>query len=414
MANTQLSIEEALGVKELSKVFWWNYLVDATKYDIYINQGGTNSGKTYSILQILGLKACYEKNKVITVVGVTLPNLRIGAIRDWENIIKQSPFIKSQISRHDKTLIKWEFKSGSCIEFKSYETALDAQSGKRDKAFFTEVNNISKGIFTEVKDRVSEEIYVDFNPNARFYIHDIYESNPRAKWIFSNFTHNPHCPERVKSALKEYRENNPSRWRVMGQGALGKSEDNVYTNWGLVEKWPENGIKIAGAIDWGFNADPTAIGRCCLYRGEIYLELLVFSKKARNRAIANKIKLLEDKYIGYELEWVADNSNPEGIEILSKDFGIFVTAYNKPSGSVLSGITLLQDYRINVVDTTLSKYVVEELENYVWKKQDGNITNTPVDKFNHVMDLLRYYALTQLNEPEQPDYDDPGVEMVNI
>ena len=56
-----------------------------------VNQGGTWSGKTFSILQVLYiLTALYEptdgKKTVTTIVGQDVPNLTKGCIRDFDNI----------------------------------------------------------------------------------------------------------------------------------------------------------------------------------------------------------------------------------------------------------------------------------------------------------------------------------------
>ena len=49
---------------------------------VFVNQGGTSSGKTYCIMQVLFDLACSEPNQIITVVGQDLPNLKAGALRD--------------------------------------------------------------------------------------------------------------------------------------------------------------------------------------------------------------------------------------------------------------------------------------------------------------------------------------------
>ena len=53
---------------------------------IFVNQGGTSSGKTYCIMQRLITIAVNEPSSVITVAGQDLPNLKVGAMRDTESI----------------------------------------------------------------------------------------------------------------------------------------------------------------------------------------------------------------------------------------------------------------------------------------------------------------------------------------
>ena len=59
-----------------------------------VNQGGTSSGKTYSIMQVLFVRAMEQYNRVITVVGQDIPNLKKGAFRDAKNIRNSSPILQ--------------------------------------------------------------------------------------------------------------------------------------------------------------------------------------------------------------------------------------------------------------------------------------------------------------------------------
>ena len=54
---------------------------------IVINQGGTRSGKTYSLLQLIIVKALSERGKVFTIVRKSLPSLKMTAMRDFMEIL---------------------------------------------------------------------------------------------------------------------------------------------------------------------------------------------------------------------------------------------------------------------------------------------------------------------------------------
>ena len=72
---------------------------------IIINQGGTSSGKTYTILQLLVYYALSFVNKVITVVGQDIPNLKKGAYRDVKTIIGSSDFCYDKFSFNESDRI---------------------------------------------------------------------------------------------------------------------------------------------------------------------------------------------------------------------------------------------------------------------------------------------------------------------
>jgi phage terminase large subunit len=55
----------------------------------------------------------------------------------------------------------------------------------------------------------------------------------------------------------------------------------------------------------------------------------------------------------------------------------------KGKGSILKGITWLQGYSIVVCN---SPDIEHELNNYEWAVKE----NTPIDKYNHALDSIRY------------------------
>lgn len=79
----------------VTPVFTWNWNSQA---EIVINQGGTSSSKTFSIMQALLLHAAMEREVTITVVGGDIPDLKSGAMRDTKNIVATSEFVRSQMA----------------------------------------------------------------------------------------------------------------------------------------------------------------------------------------------------------------------------------------------------------------------------------------------------------------------------
>jgi phage terminase large subunit len=96
--------------QKASILFMQNYQADA---QIVINQGGTSSGKTYAIQQVLFCLACETEKQVISVVGQDIPNLKAGAIRDAFNIYALSTALQVMVKRYDKTDRIFEFHNGS-------------------------------------------------------------------------------------------------------------------------------------------------------------------------------------------------------------------------------------------------------------------------------------------------------------
>jgi phage terminase large subunit len=150
-----------------SILFRQNY---ASTAHVVINQGGSSSGKTYAIEQVLFCLACQTSKLVITVVGQDIPNLKAGAIRDALNIYHTSPTLQAIVKSYNKTDRIFEFSNGSIIEFKSYDNAQDAKSGKRDYLFVNEANGISWDVYTELALRTKQRVFIDYNPNSGFWV----------------------------------------------------------------------------------------------------------------------------------------------------------------------------------------------------------------------------------------------------
>ena len=54
----------------------------------------------------------------------------------------------------------------------------------------------------------------------------------------------------------------------------------------------------------------------------------------------------------------------------------------------------MQGWKFFVTKDSLN--LIEELRNYTWAKdRDGNLLNQPIDKFNHLLDALRYGLWTK-------------------
>jgi phage terminase large subunit len=141
---------------EASVVFKRNY---SARSQVVINQGGTSSGKTYAIMQVLFCLATEKEKQIITVAGQDIPNLKAGALRDALNIYEQLPALKQQINNYNKTDRIFEFHNGSLIEFRSYANAQDAKSGKRDYLFVNEANGITWDIYDELALRTKARVF---------------------------------------------------------------------------------------------------------------------------------------------------------------------------------------------------------------------------------------------------------------
>ena len=361
-----------------------------SKEDVIVHQGGSSSGKTYSILQVLFAKAVSEPNLVITVVGQDIPNLKAGALRDAQNIWNENEEIKDFTASYNKSDRLFTFKNGSVMEFKSYSDAQDAKSGKRDYLFVNEANGIPMAVYNELAIRTKKQIYIDYNPNAEFWVHEHLIGKPNVKFFRSWHEHNPFLSDKIREKIEALKDVDEELWRVYARGMTGKIEGLVLRNWVLVDEIPKDAKHLGTGLDFGFTNDPTAIVEVFEQNGELWVRELMYQTGQTNQDIANALK-------GYDKYIICDSAEPKSIEELRRA-GLKVEPAEKGRDSINVSIDILRSKRLNI--TRDSIYLRKELSSYKYKvdKIAGKSLNEPIDSFNHLIDALRYVALNRLSK----------------
>ena len=356
-----------------------------------VNQGGTSSGKTYSLMQVLFLIGIEEPRSVITVVGQDVPNLKKGAYRDAKTILAGSELLSAwwpDINEGER-LIKCQ--NGSLIEFTSYKDAQDAKSGKRDYLFVNEANGISYEVYWQLAIRTRKRIFIDYNPTARFWVHDNILGRDGVKLIISDHRKNHFLTAEEHDRIEHIEDD--ELWKVYARGLTGMIQGLVLTNWDIVDMLPprEEWKMSCYGLDFGFTNDPSALEHVIMAHGELWIDERIYSTGLTNPDIANRAK---DGGIGSGDQIVADCAEPKSIRELQAH-GLWVTASPKGQDSIVSGLDILKRYRIHV--TRRSTGIISNMRAYKWANdRDGNMTNNPEDRNNHGIDAIRYVALLKL------------------
>lgn len=363
-----------------------------SKAKICVNQGGTSSGKTYSILQVIFTILSQEK-AVCTVVGQDIPNLKAGALRDALKIYDSSEVLKSLIKSYNKTDRIFFFNNGSELEFKSYEDAQDAKSGKREYCFINEANGIVHDIFEQLYWRTTEKMWIDYNPNAEFWAHEL-KGDVNIQFFYSDHRHNPFLSQASRDKIEAIKQKDETLWKVYARGLTGRIEGLIFRKWSLGEV-PTTAQFIAGGKDFGFTNDPTTLVDVYEGDGNLYLDERYCQTGLTNPDIN---KLLTS--LGYNKgnRIIADSADPKSIEELRR-MGWRIEGANKGPDSIIAGINKLKEYKLVVTHRSVN--LRKELNNYKWKVDKlGNPENIPVDFFNHCIDPIRYVALNCLGKSE--------------
>ena len=355
-----------------------------------VNQGGTSSGKTYTIMQLLIVLSINNPMCIITVVGQDLPNLKVGAMRDLETILHGSNWLMDWFSTNKSESI-YRGKNGALIEFKSYQDAQDAKNGKSDYLFVNEANGVPYEVFWQLAIRTRKQVFIDYNPTARFWVHANIIGRDDCKLIISDHRNNRFLTKQEHEKIEGIDDR--ELWMVYARGLTGKITGLVFNRWDIVDRLPprDEWKMDAYGLDFGFSNDPTALEHLILAHGELWVDEEIYEVGLTNPDIAARSK---ERGINRSREIIADCAEPKSIQEIHNE-GLWITASKKGTDSIKNGIDILKRYQIHI--TRHSRGIIGNFEQYKWKTdREGKTTNQPIDAFNHGIDAIRYVALNKL------------------
>lgn len=370
--------------------------LEKTSKRTVVNQGGTSSGKTYAIMQMLFVIAMRHAGYVITVVGQDIPNLKKGAYRDAKRILGASETLMRWFPNINESERVIKCVNGSVIEFYSFKDEQDAKSGKRDVLFINECDGIAFEIYWQLDMRTKHKVFLDYNPSSRFWVHDKVIGRDDVELIISDHRHNPFLTEDEHRKIEGIEDR--ELWKVYARGKTGVLRGLIFQQYSIVDDLPKESERRGEwfGLDFGFTNDPTALYHVVLAHGELWLDELIYDRGMDNPTIA---KVMKRNGLNRYSQVVADSAEPKSIaEINSLGFG--VVSADKGADSVNVGLAILKRYKLNV--TRRSVGWLNEAKKYKWRvDKNGETLNEPIDCFNHAMDAVRYVALKYLRIARQ-------------
>lgn len=364
--------------------------------EIRIIQGGRGAGKTISILMIfIYLAMSVRKNLILSIVAESLPNLKSGALRDFEKILKDmGVFSKFHKNATDRT-----YKFGSnIIEFFSVDGEASRLGSRRTHLYINEADNIKFETFLELQGRTSDYTIIDYNPRKRFWAHSELIGQSHVDFLQLTYLDNEFIPEKELNTIMWYKMKSESgstywlnKWKVLGLGELGIADGLIFDNWQEINELPIGATYLGAGLDFGFSNDPTAITKIYKYDDKIILVESLYKKGLLNSAIARHINNDEELSDGII---ICDSSEPKTIAEL-RTYGIHVLGVKKGKGSILSGIQIMQEYTLLV----MGENILEEFSNYCYQKnKQGESIGVPIDDYNHGIDGIRYFFMERLSK----------------
>ena len=381
----------------------------------FIVSGGRGSGKSFSVNALL-VKLTYEAGHTILFTRYTLTSAYISIIPEFLEKLELFGRTQDFYITKDEIINKL---TGSKIIFRGIKTSSGDQT-----ANLKSLQGITTWVLDEAEELTDEQkfdtidlsvrqqgkhnrVIMILNPTTKehfiykrfFEDRGIQEGTNTTKdnttYIHTTYLDNlENLSESYIQQIESMKLRRPEKYKHQILGAwLNKAEGVIFENWNIGE-FKRKGVSVWGQ-DYGFASDPTTLIETNIDTSTktIYLKECVYLPKLTTSQIAElNLKHARDGLI------VADSAEPRLIsEIKSK--GCNIQPSIKGQGSVTYGISLLQDYDLVVSEDSIN--LIKELNNYCWLERKSN---TPIDKYNHLIDAVRYAVGYQLQNPNRGRY----------
>ena len=369
----------------------------------FVITGGRGSSKSFSVALKL-LLLTYEKGHKVLFTRYTMISAHSSIIPEFIEKIELLGKEKDFRITKDEII---NLTTGSLIMFKGIKTSSGNQT-----AALKSLNGVTTFVVDEAEELVDEVMFDKIDLSVRSKTHQnrcilILNPTTREHWIYKRFfeqaeveegsnrtkgdttyihttfkDNERHLPDSFLKRIYDIKKFNPMKYehQILG-GWLAKPDGVVFDNY-EVGDFRETESMCFGQ-DFGFSEDPTTLIKVAvdIQMRTMYVKESVVKKAMSASEIAQKNKM----YAGNQLI-ICDNAEPRLIKNL-KDRGLNIRPTIKKAGTILSGIALMQDFRI-VIDRD-SKEIQREFNNYVWKENGI----APIDKYNHCIDAIRYAVM---------------------
>ena len=372
----------------------FEHLRDSNK-KIVVEQGGTRSGKTFNILLFIVLHyTTYNKGHIVTICRKTFPALRGTVMRDFFDILKMYNLYNEEW--HSKSAHEYRL-NGNLVEFISLDQPQKIRGRKRDFLFINECNELNFEDWQQLIFRTSGRIVIDYNPSDEFHwIYDKVLERDDVDFYQTSYKDNPFIGETIKSEIERLKNTDENYWRVFGLGERGQSRSLVFS-FSEVADIPETAKFVSYGMDFGSSNDPTTLIGTRIDGMNMYFREYIYRTGMTNQDIGNELGRIG---LDRRDEIWADSAEPKSIEEIHR-MGWNVKGTAK--GAINIGIDMMRRYKLHVHKDSYN--TIKEFRNYKYiEDKNGNLTNKPIDKFNHSIDSCRYSIVNKLARPNYGKY----------
>ena len=378
----------------------------ASDHRFILNVGGSRSGKTYAILQYILIYCLRNKDKIITIARKTFPSLRLGAYREFVEMLKVYNIYKEE--NHNKTNNFYNLNNNT-VQFISLDQAIKLRGLRHDLVFIDEVNEIDKDEADQLFMRTGEKILMAQNPSDALHWSLKLKANEDCLYLHSTYVDNPFLPQAIVNQIESYKLTDEDLWQIYGLGLPAKNNELVYNH---QQFFTEDDLTITDSdnithnlfdeiiwgLDFGYN-HPTALVKIWVNVNKriIWCKEIIHQSYLTTNDLITLMKDLDITGRVY-----CDSAEPKTIEEIKRAGFDAVNSMKE----VKEGIDCIKGQNFFIHRESVK--TLEELRRYKWKMKGDIKTDEPIKLFDDALCAIRYATftyLTKTNRSNQYDFD---------
>ena len=341
-----------------------------------VNQGGSRSSKTFSILQLLIFIALTNPKIKISIVRKSFPSLRGSVLKDFLEIMDGLGLYN--IKQHNRTEHIYLFNNKSQIEFFSIDDAKKVRGRRRHICYCNEANELNFDDFQQLSLRTEKALFIDFNPSDdEHWIYDLLKDE-RSTLIKSNYLDNVYLHPDIVREIENLINVDENYYKIYALGERPTATAKIYTHFKQYTDEPEVNDIVYG-LDIGF-VHKAALIEIKSKDDKIWAKEIIYESGLTTDDLVLKVKNLTipNKFI------YVDSARPDIIEQL-KRLGLSAKPAEK---QVKEGIDYIRSKEIFIHYESLNLW--KEYKSYMYKSLKNKIIEEPIKLNDDALDAMRY------------------------
>lgn len=372
-----------------------------TGYSGALLEGGSRSAKTWSGLDFMvWITSAVEERATINLIKETYNSFKTTLYDDFNRRLPDYGLRSPFASRQEVSMFRL---FGNKIALLGADNESVHQGVGSDYFWGNELLDVSKNVFDQAEMRCRKFWWGDYNPKATdHYVYDKIYPRSDVAYLKTTYKDNPHISASEKRKIDSYEPTQYNiqqgtaddyMWNVYGLGLRSAPEGLIFQNVNWVKEFPANIEHVYYGLDFGYTNSPSALVKIGVSGNQLYAKILFYKPTPS----VNELEPAIREFCPTEDIWADPSGESGGKGMISglRNLGYRVHATNTFPGSIKYGISVLKQFKINLIDCPEWR---KEQGAYRFREINGIKLDEPIDDHNHAWDATRMPAMVNLRK----------------